>query len=476
MTAEVEIYKPPPSSPTCISKITETNNPASTSVSTEEPIRILPISPADKELSLHCTNSDLSPENAVSGSIQALLSLERICAAFSSDSLGSLEMTDEGADCDDDSQSGSVDLLSTNERNSNVVPPSSLTRLSHSRKAMHDLECSATSENSFKEDVSLAVDVGSQASGPLPRPPTPIVKCSTWASSTPRRRTSATSATSSSSSSISILASVHSKKPFQSNGSPTFTRSPILASSKPSQTYRTNKHAKSVKDTFYKAVPPLQNQNNRSQHSLLPSRGKVSQAVYPASPGSPSFLRKPRSHTISTVSPLPPTLSSPILETFSTTAPFKPRSNTVITFSPMSPTRRSPTSSPERHTPLTKQRSNTVDTSLPVGGPHTAKTISSSAKRRSNTLDSYVQVPSKNVKSPIRTKVASFEADDTVPTAAFMRRPDVKTTSANTAKTTSSAASGVPLIPNWCPSLPSSVLSPTQYRNILRNGANMGVR
>jgi hypothetical protein len=477
MTAEVEIYKPrAPSSPTCISKITETNNHASTSISTEEePIHIPPISPVDKESSLHCTESDLSPENAVPGSlltIQALLSLERICAAFSSDSLGSLEMSDEGAGCGDDSQSGSVDLLFTNER-----PPASFTNLSHSGKAVLDLECSVTSDSSFKEDVNLVVDESAQDAPQ--RPPTPIVKYSTWASSTPRRRTSLTSAASSSSSSISILASVRSKKPFQSNGSPTIARSPMLASPKPSQTYSTKKNAKSVKDTFYKAVPPLQNQNSRSQ---LPSQDKVSQAIFPenfdqtpASPGfPPSFLRKPRSHTINAVSPLPPTLSTPILETFSTTSSSKPRSNTVTTFSPILPTRRSPTSSPERHTPLAKQRSNTVDTSLPVGRPHTAKTISSSAKRRSNTLDSYLQVRSKTVKGPTRT--VSPEVDDTVPTAAFMRRPDVKTTSVNTRKMTSSAASAVPLVPNWCPSLPGSALSPTQYRNMLRNGANLGIR
>ena len=491
MTAEVEIYKPrAPSSPTCIAKITETNNSASTSISTEDPMHIPPITSTDKESSLHCTELELSSENAVHGSllaIQALLSLERICAAFSSDSLGSLEMTDEGTDYGDDSRSDSVDLK---ERNSNVVPTASLTNLSHSCKAVLDLECSITSDSSFKEDVNLAVNEGPQASSPS-RPPTPIVKCSTWASSTPRQRTSSTPAASSSysSESISIPASVHNKKPFQSNGSPIPARTPILASSKPSPTYPTNKLAKSVKDTFYKAVPPLQNVpllpikpnlNNRSQQPLLPLQDKVSQTIFPktldqtpTSPGSssPSFPRKPRSHTINAVSPLPPTLSTPILETFSTTSPFKPRSNTVTTFSPISPTRRSP--SPERHMPLTKQRSNTIDTSLPVSRPqHTAKTISSSAKRRSNTLDSYLQVPSKNSKSPTRTKAVSPEVDVTVPTAAFMRRPDVKTTSVNTRR----ISSAVSLIPNWCPALPSSDLSPTQYRNMLRNGANMGVR
>ena len=489
MTAEVEIYKPrAPSSPTCIAKITGTSKSASTSISTEYPMHI-PIGPADKESSLHCPESDLSPENAVQGSllaIQALLSLERICAAFSSDSLGSLEMTDEGTDCGDDSRSGSVDLLSTNERNSNVVPPASLANLSHSCKAVLDLECSITSDSSFKEDVSFVVDKGPQVSGPPdPRPPTPIVKCFTWASSTPCQRTPSRSGASSrsESESVSITESVHNKKPFQSNGTPTLTRSPILAVSKPSPIYPTNKHAKSVKDTFYKAVPPLQNQNvsflpikpnpnNRSQQPLLPSKDKDSQAILqkildqtPAGSSPPSFLRKPRSHTINAVSPLPPTLSTPILENFSTTSPFKPRSNTITTLSPVSPTRRNPSS--EHHMPLTKQRSNTIETSLPVGRPHTAKTISSSAKRRSNTLDSYLQVPSKNAKCLTRTKAVSPEVDsdiiDTVPTAAFMRHPDVKT-SANT------------LIPNWCPALPSSVLSPTQYRNMLRNDANMGVR
>ena len=499
MTAEVEIYKPrAPSSPTCIAKITETNNPASTSNSAEDPMHITPISSTDKEeSSLPCTEFNLSPENAVRGSllaIQALLSLERICAAFSSDSLGSLEMTDEGSDYGDDSQSGSVDLLSTNERNSNVVPPASFTNLSHSRKAVLGLECSIVSDSSFKEDVNLVIDEGPQASGPS-RPPTPIIKCSTWASSTPRQRTSSTSAASSSSSSesISIPASVHTKKPFPSKASPTPARTPILASSKPSKTYPTNKLAKSVKDTFYKAVPPLQNvsllpinpnPNNRSQRPLLPSQDKVSQATFaktldqrPASPGSfspPSFPRKPRSHTINALSPLPPTLSTPTLETFPT-SPTKPRSNTVTTFSPMSPTHRSP--SPERHMPLSKQRSNTIDTSLPVSRPqHTAKTISSSAKRRSNTLDSYLQVPSKTDKSPTRTKAVSPEVDVTVPNVTFMRHPDVKTTSVNTRIMTSSAASAVPLIPNWCPDLPSSVLTPTQYRNMLRSGINMGVR
>ena len=38
------------------------------------------------------------------------------------------------------SQSGSVDLLSTNERNSKEVPPASLTNLSHSHKAELDIE------------------------------------------------------------------------------------------------------------------------------------------------------------------------------------------------------------------------------------------------------------------------------------------------------------------------------------------------
>ena len=488
MTAEIEIYKPvAPSSPTRIAKITETNDPASTSISTVDPIHTPPISPTDKKSSLHCTEFDLTPENAVHRSllaVQALLSLERICAAFSSDSLGSLEMTDEGTDYDDDSQSGSVGLLFTNERNSNVVPPASLNNLSPSCKAVLDLECSITSnDSSFKEDVD---DEGPQASGP-PRPPTPFLKCSTWASSTPRQLTSSTSAapsSSSSSGSISIPASVHSKKPFQS----TPARTPILASSKPSPIYSTNKPAKSVKDTFYKAVPPSQNvsllpikpnPNNRSQLSPLPSQDKVSQAIFlktldqtPASPGysPPSFPRKPRSHSINAVSPLPPILSTPILETFSTTSPFKPRSNTVTTLSPMSPTRRSPR--PERHIPLTKQRSNTIDTSLPVSRPHITKVISSSAKRRSNTLDSYLQVPSKNAKSPTRTKVVSPEVDDIVPTAAFMRRPDMETTSVNTRR----MSSAVPLIPNWCPALPGSVLSSTQYRNMLRSGANMGVR
>ena len=300
MTAEIEIYKPraPSPSPTCISKITKTNYPASTPISTEEKsFHIPPISPVDKEPSLHCTESDLFSENAVPGSlltIQALLSLERICAAFSSDSLGSLEMSDEGADCGDDLQPGAQD-------------------------------------------------------GPPHRPSTPTVKFSTWASSP-----------------------------------------------KPSPTYPTKKPAKSVKDTFYKAVPPLQYQNNRSQQPLLPSQDKASQAIFPEN----------------------------------------------------------------------------LDTSSPVGRLHTA---TSSARRRSNTLDSYLQVPSKNVKSPTRTKVVSLEVDDTVPTAAFMRRPDMKR-SENTRKMTSSAASAVPLVPNWCPFLPDSDLSPTQYRNMLRNGANMGVR
>ena len=480
MTAEVEIYKPrAPSSPTCISKITETNNPASSSISAEDPIHIHPISPL---ASLHCTEFDLSPENAVPRpllTVQALLSLERICAAFSTDSLGSLEMTDEDADCGDDLQFGPVDL--TNERDSNVVPSASL-NLSHSRKAVLDLECSVISDSSFKENVDLVVDKGPPASGLYPRPPTPIVRCSTWASSTPRRQTSLTSAASSSSS-ISILASVRSKKAIQSNGFPTPAKTSFLGSSKQSPTYPTNKLAKSVKDTFYKAVPPVQNQNvsllsiksnqnNRSQQSLLPSRDKDSQT--PASSAShPSFLRKPRSHTVNAVSPLPPTLSTPVLETFSTTCPSKPRSDTVTTFSPTSPTRRSPTSSPERRMPLTKQRSNTIETSLPVGRLHTAKTISSSAKRRSHTLDSYLEVPSKNSKNPTRYKLVFPEVDVTVPTAAFMRRPGVKTTSVNTRKMSRSAAS---LVPNWCPSLPSSVLSPMQYRNMLRSGANMAVR
>ena len=303
MTAKIEIYKPrTPSSPTCISKITETNNPASPSISPQsKSIHIPPISPVDKESFFHCTESDLSSENAVPGSlltIQALLSLERICAAFSSDSLGSLEMSDEGADCGDDLQSGAQDGLPH-------------------------------------------------------RPSTPIVKCSPWASSP-----------------------------------------------KPSPTYSTKKLAKSVKDTFYNAVPPLRNQNNGSQQPLLPLQDKASQAIFPEN----------------------------------------------------------------------------LDTSSPVGRQYIATTISSPAKPRSNTLDSYLQVPSKNVKGTTRTKVVSLEVDDTVPTAAFMRRPDVKTTSENTRKMTSSAASTVPLVPNWCPSLPGSDLSPTQYRNMLRNGANMGIR
>jgi hypothetical protein len=490
MTVEVEIYKPrAPSSPTCISKITETNNPASTLISTEEPMQIPPISPADKESSLHCTESDLSSEKAEHRSllaIQALHSLERICAAFSSGSLGSLEMTDEGTDYGDDSRSGSVDLLLTNERNSKVVPPARLSNLSHSRTAVLDLGCSL--DSSFKEDVNLVVDEGPQAFGP-PRPLTPIVKCFT---STPRQHTSSTSASSSSSSgSIPFLTSVHSKKSHQSKGSPTLARTPILASSKPSPTYPTNKFAKSVKDTFYKAVPPLQNvslhpkrpnPNIRSQQPLLPSQYKVSQAKAkclkthdqktPAFPRSspPSLPLKPRSHTINAVSPLPPNLSTPILESYSTTSSSKPRSNTINTLSPVSPSRHS--STPNRHMPLIKQRSHTIDASLPVSRPHTAKTISSSAKRRSNTLDSYLQVPSKNAKSPSRTKAVSSEADVTVPTAAFMRRPDVKTTPKNIRRT----SSAVSLIPNWCPALPSSVLSPIQYRDILRNGANMGVR
>ena len=492
MTAEVEIYKPrAPSSPTCISKITETNNPPSTLISTDGPMHTPPIGPADKKPSLYCTESAENESSFKLLAIQALHSLERICAAFSSDSLGSLEMTDEGTDYGDDSQSGSVDQLSTNERNSKVVPPERLSNLSHSRKAMLDLECSSDS-SSFKEDVNLVVDESLQASGPS-RPLTPIVKCFT---STPRQHTSSTSSASSSSSSgsISFLSSVHSEKPSQSKGSPTLARTPILASSKPSPTYPTSKFAKSVKDTFYKAVPPLQNvspppirsnPNIKSQQPLLPLQDKVSQARFLKTPdqtlasprssprSSPTSLPiKPRSHTINAVSPLPPNLSTPILETFSTTSYFKPRSNTVNTFSPVSPSRHS--SSSERRMPLIKPRSHTIDASLPVSRPHTAKTISSSAKRRSNTLDSYLQVPSKNAKSPSRTKAVTPEADvtQTVPTAAFMRRSDVKTTPKNTRRTSSS----VSLIPNWCPALPSSVLSPIQYRDILRNGANMGVR
>lgn len=496
MTAEIEIYEPPtPSLPTCVphAKITEANNPASTLISTEDPIHIPQMSPADKESSLHFTSFDLSPENVKRGSLlaaQALQSLERICAAFSSYSLGSLEMTDAGDDDDDDLQSDSEDLRFANERNSDAVPPASLTNLSHTCEALVDLECSMVSNTSLSEDVNLAADEDPPAFE-RPRPPTPVVKCSTWASSLPRQHMSpispASSSSSSSSESISIPATVHGQKIFKSSrgqpdGSPTPARTPIPASFKPSPTYLTDKFAKSLKDTFYKAVPPSQNlsllpikqkPNNYFQQPLPPSQNKPS--TFP-----PSVLDhkpapfgsspcKPRSNTINIVSPLPPTLSTPRPEKLSPTSPFKPRSYTINTVSPTSSTRRSPR--PERPMAPTKPRSNTIN-ATPVSQSHTAKTISSSAKRRSNTLDSYLQVPSKIARSPTRTKAVSSE-DITPPTAAFMRRPDVKTAPVNTRRMTNSVA---PLIPNWSPASHNGALSTTQYRNMLRGGVNMVVR
>ena len=489
MTAEIEMYEPR-APPLPIRELhaetTEAKNPASTLIPEEDPTHIPPLSPADKESSLHCTELDLSPENAKQGSllaVQALQSLERICAAFSSDSLGSLEMTDPGTDYAEGSQSEFDDL---NERNPNV-PPTSPSTLSHICKAPLDLECSMASDTSLCEDVNFSVNEDLPASDPLPvpRPLTPIVKCSTWASSIPRQHISSTSAASSSSSSSSesilIPATVCNKKSpkfcyDKPDGSPTPTRMPILASFKPSSTYPTDRFVKPVKDTFYTAVPPpqMQNPKNNSQQPLPPSQNKPSTVsnVLDQKYVSPALSPcKPRSNTINTVSPLPPTLSTPRPETLSTISPFKPRSNTVNMDSPKPSTRRNPR--PERPIPSIKPRSNTIAATLLVSQSHTAKTISSSAKRRSNTLDSYMQIPSKIAKSAAKTEAVSSEDDITAPTAAFMRRPDLKTTPVNTCRLTNSV---VPLIPNWSPTLNSDDLSPTQYRNMLRGGVNMVVR
>jgi hypothetical protein len=477
MTAEIEIYEP---RATPLQTYVAQINPTSTSISAENPTHTPPITSADKESSLYCNESDFFSENVANGPslpAQASLSLERICAAFSSGSLGSLEMTIEGTDYGDDSQSDFEDLLSKDERNSNAVPPASLTNLTHIYEAVLDLECSMASDSSFREVMSLVLDGSSQASD-SPRPPTPIVKHPTWLSSTPRQPMSSTSTASSSASpsgsvSISIL---QSKK---SNGSPAHARTPILAF-KPSVTYANDKLAKSVKGTFYKAVPPSQNvsllpirQNLSFQQSLPPSQTKVSRATFPnaldqkpTSPGwsPPSFPCKPRSHTINVVSPLPPNLSTPLPETLSTTSPSKPRSNTVATISPMSSARQR-----SRLECDNKRRSNTINTTVPVDRPHAAKTISSFARRRSNTLDSYLPVPSKTPKSPARAEAENDRV--TVPTAVFMRRPNAKTTPVNTRRMANS-----PLIPNGCPPLPSNALSPTQYRYMLTGGVDMVVR
>ena len=448
MTAEIEIYEPraPPA------KITNLNKPTSTLFSES--------SLADKESSFHSPQFDLSRENVKHGSLlaaQALQSLERICAAFSSDSLGSLEITDADTDYADDSQSDHEVLRLTNERNSDAVPPTSLADLSHIRKMLHDLECSMASD----EDVNLSVAEDRPASGP-PRPPTPVVKCSTWASSTPSQHMSSTSATSSSSESP---VTVHSKKPFKFTCdkldiSPTPARSPILTSFIPAPKYPTERYAKSLKDTFYKAVPPSQNlslpinqnPNKGFQQPLSPSQNKSSTFpnvlhLKPAPLGSsPAPIHcKPRSNTINAVSALPTTLSTPKPETLSFTSPCKPRSNTIDTASPIPSTRSSPR--PERPMPSTKPRSNTINAILPASRSHTAKTIPSSAKRRSNTLDSYLQVPS-DTKSPARTRAVSPHTDIAAPTAAFMRRPDVKTAPVNTHRITNCVT---PLIPNWSP-------------------------
>lgn len=444
MTAEIEIYEP--SAPLLPSRVAEITHPTSSSISTENPMHIPPIRPADKESPLPSIKFDLSPENIQHGSLlaaQALQSLERICAAFSSDSLGSLEMTDEGSYYVDDLESDSEDPLFTNERNSNMVPSASLTNLSHICQVAHG--------NSLDEDTA--------ASGP-PRPSTSVAKCSTWASSTPRRHISSGSAASSSSSSsesISILASVLSKKSSKPNGFISPSRTPI-----PSSAYPTDGLAKSLKDTFYKAVPPPQNL------SPFPIKQNVShgcQRPLPPSQSKPSQSRKARSNSISIVSPLPPTLSTPIPDTL--LSPFKQRSNTINAVSPVSPTRHSP--KPECPTSLTKPRSNTT---LPVSRSHVEKTNLSSAKRRSNTLDSYLQVPSKNAQKA-RTKTISSGNDTTIPTAAFMRRPGVKASPIQTRRMTNSVA---PLIPTWSPASDNGILSPTQYRNMLRGGVSTTFR
>lgn len=213
--------------------------------------------------------------------------------------------------------------------------------------------------------------------------------------------------------------------------------------------------------------------------SNMPSpKGKVVSSVRPSLPSLfPPSQTKPRANTINTLSPLPPSLSTPSpMSLVAAAAATKPRSNTINTYSPIS---RSPLSrhvinnnSMESPTEILKSRLS----SNVKRGKHQPKSALSS---RMNTPTSTTSISTKttlplrvNKKAVKSQQIDVHESGPAPPTAAFMR-PTVHPASSNTRRMSNSIA---PLIPNWTPSSKNGVLSPTKCRNMFRNSLSMVVR
>ena len=204
-------------------------------------------------------------------------------------------------------------------------------------------------------------------------------------------------------------------------------------------------------------------------------KGKVVPSVKPnVSSLSPLSQTKPRANTINTISPLPPSLSTPSPMALVAAAPTatKPRSNTINTYSP--------TSQP----PLSRRVFNNSINFMASPTLVPKSRLSSTLKKGKSALSLRINTPtfttsiSTKTTLPLRVNKKAAVKNDmrepgpAPPTAAFMR-PTVHPASSSTRRMSNSIA---PLIPNWTPSSKNGVLSPTKCRNMFRNSLSMVVR
>ncbi|PPQ93186.1 hypothetical protein CVT25_007943 [Psilocybe cyanescens] len=194
-------------------------------------------------------------------------------------------------------------------------------------------------------------------------------------------------------------------------------------------------------------------------------------------PPSPGSLTKPRSHTINTVSPLPPSLSTPSPEALKASST-KPRSHTVNTYSP---TTRSPLSrlAADASADYKATQQHEISRPNPVSPPQKfVPKLSSSSPSSSRTGAAAVKtcnttLPLRVHKSSSAKRQASEETGPAPPTAAFMR-PAASPASSNARRMTNSIA---PLIPNWTPATAANGgMTPKQCRSMFRNSLSMVVR
>ncbi|KAJ3503753.1 hypothetical protein NLJ89_g8293 [Agrocybe chaxingu] len=221
---------------------------------------------------------------------------------------------------------------------------------------------------------------------------------------------------------------------------------------------------------------------------------------------------KPRSHTVNTISPLPPALSTPSQQALDDAAAAKkPRSNTVNTYSPVrsSPLAQSVVNAvrASRDSMGMRMRGKPGSTAVggagrspgeqvqPVGSPatptvpspntspsvsHTAKggtaplriakkTTAAQAKPSTPASPSQVS-PASSMKKPQppATSHGNIHLDaETPPTAAFMQ-PKASAPSKNNIRTKRMTNSIAPLIPNWSPGA-----APARCKGIFRNSLSM---